>query len=143
MKNRPTKKYLRGKKSYENAMIHWSGKFPPFKQLTIKDQNYWSQDGVNPSPFIYRQHGKTTMQAAHLKFMNKLPAPYALKKYIIEYANKQAYSGYGFSGPLNTETEIDEAWDDMIDQIGFDAAQDIMCGEIGRASCRERVSSPV
>lgn len=61
--------------------------------------------------------------------MTKLSAPYALKKYIIEYANKQGYSGYGFSGPLNTETEINEAFADMHDQIGFDAQQDIMEGE--------------
>jgi hypothetical protein len=59
----------------------------------------------------------------------KLPAPLALQKYIVEYANKQAYSGYGFSGPLNTETEVDEAYKDMLREIGYDAAQDIIQGE--------------
>ena len=60
--------------------------------------------------------------------MNKLPAPLALKKYIVEYANKQGYSGFGFSGPLDTETEIQEAYDGMYDQIGCDAVQDIIEG---------------
>lgn len=60
--------------------------------------------------------------------MNKLPAPLALEKYIVEYANKQGYSGFGFSGLLNTETEIDEAMSDMLRQIGYDAYQDVMEG---------------
>lgn len=59
----------------------------------------------------------------------KLPAPYALQKYIVEYANKKAYSDYNYDGPLNTEEEIDEAMVDMREKIGYDAQQDIMEGE--------------
>lgn len=79
--------------------------YAPFEQLSKKDQNYWSQKD---------------------KPMTKLPAPLSLKKYIVEYANKQGYSGFGFSGPLETETEIEEAHSDMLKQIGYDAQQDIM-----------------
>ena len=61
--------------------------------------------------------------------MTKLPAPLALKKYIVEYANKQGYSGFGFSGPLDTEIEIEEAYADMYNQIGCDAVQDVMEGD--------------
>lgn len=41
MKNKTTKRYLRGKKSYENAMIHWKGRVPEFKNLSIKEQRFW------------------------------------------------------------------------------------------------------
>lgn len=41
MKNKPTKRYLRGKRSYENAMRHWEGKFPAFKELSLKDKRFW------------------------------------------------------------------------------------------------------
>jgi hypothetical protein len=38
------KKYLKGKRSYENAMQCWSGEVPPFKTLSKKDRDWWSSD---------------------------------------------------------------------------------------------------
>jgi len=61
--------------------------------------------------------------------MNKLSAPYALTKYIVEYANSSGYGDYKYDGPLNTEKEIDEAFYDMREKIGCDAQQDIMEGD--------------
>lgn len=61
--------------------------------------------------------------------MNKLSAPYALKKLIIEYANEAEYSGFKYDGPLTTEKEIDDAMIYMHDQIGCDAQQDVMEGD--------------
>lgn len=60
--------------------------------------------------------------------MTKLPAPLALKKYIIEYAKNNNFS-YEYSGELNTEQEIDAAMCDMNQKIGCDAQQDIMEGD--------------
>lgn len=58
--------------------------------------------------------------------MTKLPAPLALKKYIIEYAKKHHFL---HEGPLKTEDQIDAAMYSMHNQIGCDAQQDIMEGE--------------
>lgn len=49
MKNKPTKRYLRGKKSYENAMQHWEGKFPAFKELSLKDKRFWWKEDFAPT----------------------------------------------------------------------------------------------
>lgn len=58
--------------------------------------------------------------------MTKLPAPLALKKYILEYAKEHDWE---YNGPLNTKEELDEAMALMHDQIGCDAQQDIMEGK--------------
>ncbi len=60
--------------------------------------------------------------------MNKLTAPYALKKYIVEYANLSNYSGHKYEGSLDAESEIEDAFADMYRKIGYDAQQDIMSG---------------
>lgn len=101
-------KFERGKTSYELAMIACQTPYMSFEELTKKDQNYWSQKE---------------------KPMNKLPAPLALKKYIIEYANEKSYSDYKYEGELNTEEEINAAMSHMRSKIGYDAQQDIMEGE--------------
>jgi hypothetical protein len=68
-----------------------------------------------------------TSQPTHYKFSNmtKLPASYALKKYIVQRAH-----GYGFhyDDPLDTEEQIDAAISIMRGQIGYDAQQDVMEG---------------
>jgi len=53
------------------------------------------------------------------KTMTKLPAPLALKKYIVQEANKIAYQGFHFDGPLNTEEEIERAYDYTIDKDNY------------------------
>jgi len=58
--------------------------------------------------------------------MTKLPAPLALKRYIIEYANEH---GWDYNGPLETEDQLDEAMVLMHDQIGCDSEQEIMQGD--------------
>lgn len=60
--------------------------------------------------------------------MNKLTAPAALEKYIVEYANSAEFSDYKYEGPLDTERQIFEAFSDMRDAIGCDATQDVMEG---------------
>lgn len=44
MKNKITKRYLRGKKSYDWAMRHWKGQSLAFKNLTLKEQRYWQSE---------------------------------------------------------------------------------------------------
>lgn len=53
------------------------------------------------------------------KTMTKLSAPLALKKYIVQEANKIAYQGFHFDGPLNTEEEIERAYDYTIDKDNY------------------------
>lgn len=61
--------------------------------------------------------------------MNKLPAPLALKKYIVEYAIEGWNEYFLWNEPLDTEKQIDKAFLYMLDQIGCDAMQDKMCGQ--------------
>lgn len=86
-------------------MIACQTPYMSFEELTKKDQNYWSRKE---------------------KPMTKLPAPLALKKYIVEYAKKH---GFQHEGSLKTKEQIDAAMSVMHDQIGCDAQQDIMEGE--------------
>jgi hypothetical protein len=51
--------------------------------------------------------------------MKELPAPYALKKHIIQEANKMAYQGFNFSGPLETEQQIEDAYEYTINNDSF------------------------
>lgn len=58
--------------------------------------------------------------------MTKLPAPLALKKYILQQAHDY---GFHYDDPLDTEEEINAAMSIMHKQIGYDAQQDVMEGE--------------
>jgi hypothetical protein len=49
----------------------------------------------------------------------KLPAPLALKKYIVQQANDTAYRGFNYSGPLETEQQIEDAYEHTIDKDLF------------------------
>lgn len=57
--------------------------------------------------------------------MTKLPAPYALKKFIIQQSHDY---GFHYDDPLDTEEQIDAAISCMHGQIGYDSQQDIMEG---------------
>lgn len=59
----------------------------------------------------------------------QLPAPLALKKYIVEYALKGYNESILWNSPLETEEEINAAYNHQWRQIGYDAQQDIMEGE--------------
>lgn len=61
--------------------------------------------------------------------MNKLPAPLALRKYIVLEANSQAYQGFNYSGPLDTEEQIDEAYDYTIENDGWGIEDEIRQGQ--------------
>lgn len=57
--------------------------------------------------------------------MKKLSAPTALKKYIVEFSCGDNWS---YDGALNTEEEIEAAYQQMRKDIGFDWMQDVMSG---------------
>lgn len=59
----------------------------------------------------------------------QLPAPLALKKYIVEYALKGYSGSILWNSALETEEEINAAYNHQRRQIGCDAQQDIMEGE--------------
>lgn len=57
----------------------------------------------------------------------KLPAPLALKKLILEYADRQGW--FVYEKPLETEQIIHDTYKDMLREIGYDAAQDVLQGD--------------
>lgn len=61
--------------------------------------------------------------------MNKLPAPYALKKYIVEYSNSFLEDEDKYHEKLETEEEIDAAFQEQKSLIGYDAQQEVMEGD--------------
>lgn len=61
--------------------------------------------------------------------MTKLPAPLALKKYIVLEANRQAYDGFNYNGPLETEDQILEAYDYTAENDGWGVESEIREGE--------------
>lgn len=59
--------------------------------------------------------------------MTKLPAPYALKKYIVQQANDMRYNDFHYSGPLETEEQIEEAYEYTIDNDGYGIESTVRC----------------
>jgi len=51
--------------------------------------------------------------------MTKLPAPIALKKYIVQQANDMNFNDFHYSGPLKTECEIEEAYEYTTQNDGY------------------------
>ena len=49
----------------------------------------------------------------------KLPAPLALKKFIVQKANEIAYNGFNYNGPLETKQEIEDAYAYTVDNDSF------------------------
>ena len=51
--------------------------------------------------------------------MNKLPASYALKKYIVQQANAMNYRGFHYDGPLEIVDQIADAYEYTINNDGY------------------------
>lgn len=59
--------------------------------------------------------------------MTKLPAPLALKKYIVQQAKDMAYNGFNYNGPLETESEIEDAYCYTVDNDGYGIKETVRC----------------
>jgi len=80
--------------------------------------------------YLKRQHSnRMNEMLKDLQGTYQLPAPLALKKYIVEYSNSFLENEDRYYGKLETEEEIDAAFQEQKNLIGCDAQQDIMQGD--------------